>query len=291
MPPPTTDSMLVWAEGRVVPFREATLPLADHGFLYGDSLYETMRTFRGRLFRVPEHLRRLRATARGLRIHVEWSDEQLLAWIEELRAHLPGQEHYLRLVITRGSGQLSYEPDPRQQPRLLILGGPFEPASRASLGRGLTAVTVGVPRSVPNPRVPGLKTGNLLNSRLGFFEARDRGADEAIMLTRSGHLAEGANTNLFLILPGGTLATPSLDSEILEGVTRSILLDLARSEGLPVREELLPAALLGEAEEAFLSSTTRSVAPLRSVDGRDLACPGPVTLRLMDAFEALAGGL
>ena len=111
------------------------------------------------------------------------------------------------------------------------------------------------------------------------------------MLTRNGHLAEGANSNVFLVLPGDILATPSLESEILEGVTRSILLELARGMSLEVREDLLPASVLTEATEAFLSSTTRSVGPLCSIDGRRLLCPGPITRRLMEAFRELAGGL
>lgn len=283
--------MLAWVGGTVVPLEEARVSVADHGFLYGDSLYETLRTFEGRLFRLPEHFRRLRRTAEGLRIPVRWTDEELEGYVADLRRYLPGREHYLRLILTRGVGDLGYDPDPLQEPTLLILGGPFQPSTWESLERGLTAVTVSTPRSVPDPRRPGLKTGNLLNSRIGFLEARERGADEALMLTRSGHLAEGASSNVFLVLPGEVLATPSLDSEILEGVTRSILLDLARDLGLQVREELLPASVLGECTEAFLSSTTRSVAPLRSLDGRGLRCPGPVTLRLMEAFRALAGGL
>ncbi len=283
--------MWVWTDGSVQPLREARLALNDHGFLYGDSIYEAMRTFGGHLFRLPEHLRRLRATARGVRLGLEWTDRQLEEWIADLRSHLPEGEHYVRLILTRGPGELSYAADPHQQPRLLLLGGPFQPMVREDLERGLTAVTVDVPRSVPNPRLPGLKTGNLLNSRLAFFEARERGADEALLLNRAGFLAEGASSNLFLVLPGEVLATPSLESEILEGVTRTVLLEVARGLGLEVREELLPLALLGQAREAFLSSTTRSMAPLRQVDGRSLDCPGPVTRRLMDAFVQATGGL
>lgn len=283
--------MLAWIGGSILPLREARIPVNDHGFLYGDSLYEAMRTFGGRLFRLSDHFRRLRTTARGLRIPIEWSDSHLEGWVEDLRRHLPDGEHYIRMILTRGPGELSYAPDPLQHPTLMILGGPFQATARETLEKGLTAVTVEVPRSVPNPCLPGLKTGNLLNSRLAFFEAVERGADEALLLTRTGHLAEGASSNLFLVLPGEVLATPSLDSEILEGVTRTVLLDLARELGLVVREEKLPRECLTQAEEAFLSSTTRSLAPLRSIDGRELGCPGPVTRRLMDEFTRLTGGL
>ena len=291
VPPPRVSDMLAWIGGSVLPLRDARIPVNDHGFLYGDSVYETVRTFQGELFRLSDHLRRLRTTARGLRIPIEWSDPQLAGWVEELRGHLPVGEHYIRLLVTRGPGEFSYAPDPSQKPTLMILGGPFQATAREVLEKGLAAVTVGIPRSVPNPRNPGLKTGNLLNSRLAFFEAIERGADEALLLTRSGHLAEGSSSNLFLILPGEVLATPSIESEILEGVTRTVLLELAREMGLEVREEELPAECLAQSEEAFLSSTSRSVAPLRSIDGRELGCPGPVTRRLMDGFIRLAGGL
>lgn len=283
--------MFAWVDGRVVPLKEARVPVVDHGLLYGDSAYETLRTFRGRLFRLPEHLGRLRATARGLRLPIPWSDLELEAVIGALREALGEGEHYLRLLVTRGPGQLGYAPDPGQAPSLIVMGGPFQPARLTTLERGLTACTVSVPRSVPNPLLPGLKTGNLLNSRLGFLEAWERGFDEAIMISRSGDLAEGASSNLFLVLPGGALATPSLDSEILEGVTRGLLLELARERGIEVLEARLPAARLSEAVEAFLCSTTRSVAPLAAIDGRALACPGPVTRALMEAFTELAGGL
>lgn len=291
MPPPAVREMLAWIGGTVVPLEEARIPVNDHGFLYGDSLYETLRTFDGSLFRLSDHFRRLRRTADGLRIGVPWTDEQLAGYVADLRRFLPGDEHYIRLILTRGVGELGYEPVATQAPTLLLLGGPFQASSQESLERGFTAVTVSIPRSVPNPLKPGLKTGNLLNSRLGFVEAREQGADEALMLTRGGHLAEGANSNVFLVLPGEVLATPSLESEILEGVTRSVLLELARGMGLQVREDLLPASVLTEATEAFLSSTTRSVGPLCALDGRPLQCPGPVTRRLMEAFRSLAGGL
>jgi branched-chain amino acid aminotransferase len=283
--------MKVWLEGRVVPLARACVPVCDHGFLYGDSVYETMRTFGGRLFRLQDHLRRLRSSAAGLRLDVAWSDEDLAALLESFRAQLEGEEHYLRLILTRGSADLGYDWQPGQRPRLLILGGPFTPVPPEVLDRGLRAATVSVPRSLPHPGMPGLKTGNLLNLRLGHMEAREKGADEAIMLNLQGELAEASSSNLFLVLPGPVLATPSIESGCLPGVTRTVVLELARQDGMSVREERLPGGLLARAEEVFLTSTTRSIAPVACLDGRPLACPGPVTRRLRDLFRAYAGGL
>lgn len=278
-------------DGRVVPAREARIPLCDHGFLFGDSVYETMRTFRGRLFRLPDHLQRLRESAAGLRLSVPWSDRQIEEQIEGFRARLPGEEHYLRLIVSRGRGHLTYEPDPHQRPRMVLLGGPLQPLPREQLEQGLKAAVVSIRRTSPSSLNPGLKTGNLLNARLAFLEARERGADEAILLNLQGEVAEAATSNLFLVLPGGVLATPSVESGLLVGVTRGVVLELARQMGIPVREERLPATCLEEAEEAFLTSTTRSICCIRELDGRPLATPGPLTRRLIEAFVAHAGGL
>lgn len=292
MPPPKVRDMMAWVEGRAVTLASATIPLNDHGFLFGDSVYETMRTYSGRLFRLEDHLVRLRRSAAGLRLPIPWSDEQFRDELERFRAHLPGEEHYLRLIVTRGSGELSYTLDPAQEPRMLVLGGPFVPVSERVFAEGLTAVVVSLRRNHPEALPPGLKTGNLLNARLSMMEAQSRGADEAILLNQAGELAEAASSNLFVVLPPGVLATPSLESGILAGVTRGVLLELAAELELQVREDRLPAALLEEAEEAFLSSTGRSIAPLRSVDGRPLApVPGPVTARLMREFRERFGGL
>lgn len=291
MAAPSVASLRVKLNGRIVPAAEAAVNVLDHGFLFGDSIYETMRSIGGTVFRLPDHLERLRRSAAGLRLPVPWTDAELEGELGSLMGAVGGDAHYLRLIVTRGRGELGYGLNPLQEPNLVILGGPFQEVPETRLREGFHAVVVTTRRNPLGSLPPSLKTGNLLNPRLAALEAQAASADDAIMLNIDGNLAEASTSNLFLVLPGGVLATPNLASGLLEGVTRRVVLELALAEGIPVREEALPAALLQECEEAFLSSTTRSVAPLRQIDGRSFQVPGPVTERLMNAFKAYAGAL
>jgi len=291
MAAPTVASLRVKVDGRIVPAAEACVNVLDHGFLYGDSVYETMRSIGGKVFRLPDHLERLRRSSAGLRLPVPWPDTHLEDELAEVMAAVGGQDHYLRLIVTRGRGELGYSLNPDQQPNLMVIGGPFEEVPEARLREGFKAVVVSTRRNHRGSLPPSLKTGNLLNPRLAALEAQAAQADEALMLNLDGNLCEASTSNLFLVLPGGVLATPDLASGLLEGVTRRVILELAAQEGITVREEALPASLLDECEEAFLSSTTRSVAPLKSIDKRTFSVPGPVTDRVMRAFKAYAGAL
>lgn len=291
MAAPSPASLRVKLDGRILPAAEAAINILDHGFLYGDSIYETMRSIGGKVFRLEDHLERLRGSAFGIRLPVPWSDAHLGDELAEVMAALGGTDHYLRLIITRGSGELGYGLNPAQQPNLVIIGGPFEEVPEERLRQGFKAVVVTVRRNHRGALPPNLKTGNLLNPRLAALEAQAANADDALMLNLDGNLCEASTSNLFLVLPGGVLATPDLASGLLEGVTRRVILELAHQEGIPVREEALPASLLEECEEAFLSSTTRALAPLRSINQREFTVPGPVTDRLMRAFKAYAGAL
>ncbi|MEW6283475.1 MAG: aminotransferase class IV [Candidatus Eremiobacterota bacterium] len=288
---PRLEEMWVRAGGRNVPAREATVCVMDHGFLYGDGVYETLRTYGGQPFRFEDHVARFRQSAAGVRIPFGYSDRQLLEELEALRSALPAGDHYLRMVLTRGVADLGYGLDPRQEPRLLILGGPFHDPPEWTWSRGLKAGVVSVRRTSVRALSPGYKTCNLLNARLGHLEALDRGWDEALMLNDQGNLTESSASNLFLVLPSGDLTTPDLSEGLLGGVTRAVLLELADREGIPARIEALPAGVLAQCSEAFLSSTTRAVGPIGELDGRDLPVPGPVTARLIRAFRDYAGGL
>jgi branched-chain amino acid aminotransferase len=289
MPPPPVDRMIAEVDGRVTPLADAKLPLVDHGFLFGDSVYETLRTYGGELFHLPDHLKRLRRSAAGLELGIPWSDNVLRERIESFRRHLEEGEHYLRLIITRGSGELRYLATD-QEPRLVLMGGPLIPVPDSVMSEGLTAAVVSVKRT--HGLDPRMKTGNLLTARMAALEAREKGAQEALLLNAHEELTEGSNSNLFLVLEGDVLATPSIDSGILDGITRSVHLKLAAQLGLTIREERFPVEILTQAKEAFLSSTSRPIAPLKEIDGRPLSpIPGPVTLRMCEAFRSYAGGL
>lgn len=288
MPSPTYQSMMASVSGVVSSLHEARLPLANHGFLYGDSVYETMRTFAGQVFRWPDHLERLRASAAGLQLQVPWTDADLTEELDRFRAHLPTGEHYLRMVVTRGAGPLSYLAFD-QAPELVILGGPLPAAKKEEIPNARIILS----QRRRNHRLaldPALKTGNLLNPRMAAMEAAQRGVDDAVMLNLEGFLTEATTSNLFLVR-SGVLHTPALSEGLLGGITRKVVLELAQTEGIESRQGRLTEQDLLGADEIFLTSTTRSLGPVCECEGKLLQAPGPITRRLMAAFEGAYGGL
>ncbi len=289
MPAPPLEQLWARLDGSNRPALETRLSVLDHGVLYGDSAYETLRTYGGVVFRLGEHLARLRRTAAGIRLELPWSDSELAAEIAALQADLEG-ELYIRLLVLRGVGELDYARNEAQRPTLVVLAGPFVEQPQWLYTRGLTAGLVQMRRSPHRALSPNLKTGNLLNARLAHMEARERGWQEALMLNLEGHLTEASSSNLFLVLDG-VLSTPAVSDGILEGVTRNALLELAATEGISTRVASLGPETLAQASEAFLSSTTRAVGPIGQLSGRPLPVPGPLTARLMELFRTHAGGL
>ncbi|GMU57095.1 MAG: 4-amino-4-deoxychorismate lyase [Candidatus Xenobia bacterium] len=289
MPAPPLEKLWARLDGTNRPALETRLSVLDHGVLYGDSAYETLRTYAGKVFRLGEHLARLRRTAVGIRLELPWTDSELAAEIAALQADLQG-ELYIRLLVLRGVGELDYARNQAQRPTLVVLAGPFVEQPEWLYTRGLTAGLVEMRRSPHRALSPNYKTGNLLNARLAHMEARERGWQEALMLNLEGHLTEASSSNLFLVLDG-VLSTPAVSDGILEGVTRNALLELAAAEGIPTRVASLGPETLEQASEAFLTSTTRAVGPIGQLGGRPLPVPGPLTTRLMELFRAHAGGL
>lgn len=289
MPAPPLDRLRARLDGVNRPALETPISVLDHGVLYGDSAYETLRTYAGKVFRLAEHLARLRRTAAGIRLELPWSDSELAAEIAALQADLEG-ELYIRLLALRGVGELDYARNEAQRPTLVVLAGPFVEQPEWLYTRGLTAGLVEMRRSPHQALSPNYKTGNLLNARLAHMEARERGWQEALMLNLEGHLTEASSSNLFLVLDG-VLCTPAVSDGILEGVTRNVLLELAAAEGMPTRVASLGPEALEQASEGFLTSTTRAIGPIGQLCGRSLEVPGPITARLMELFRAHAGGL
>ncbi len=267
---------------------DARVSVFDHGFLFGDSVYEVIRTYGGHPFQVGPHLARLFHSARGISLDLPWSKEELGAAVEEAvrEAGCEG-ETYVRLIVTRGVGEIDISPASCARPSLVIVAKDLAPWPGELYERGLSLAIVSTLRNEPGTVDPAIKTGNYLNSVLALIEARKRGAVEAVMLNAHGALAECTTSNLFLA-KDGTLRTPSLDSGILSGITRSDVLRLARANGISAREESLKPDALRDADEAFITSTTRGIMPVGTVDGRPLAgpVPGKLTQRLRDLFAA-----
>jgi branched-chain amino acid aminotransferase len=275
--------------GEIVPLEEARVPVLDNGFVFGDSVYEVLRTYGGRPFASERHFRRLRASAKRLGIPIPATNGELLARVRDLLARADDVESYIRIVVTRGVGNSSYDFDAVVGPTLVIIQRPLLPPPRRHYEEGIRVGAVGVRRNHPLSLDPVIKSSNLLNNILAVREARARGAEESVLLNLDGFVAEGASTNVF-VARGGTLRTPPLSAGILGGITREVVLELAVSTEVPCREENLELRDLLEADEAFLSSTTREVLPVRQVDDTVLGDgrPGPITRRLMEAFRAYA---
>jgi branched-chain amino acid aminotransferase len=273
--------------GRITGDRDAVVSVFDHGFLYGEGVYETLRTYDGRLFQFARHARRLRRSARMIALDVPFTDGALEAEIDRTRrtARLPG-DAYIRVLLTRGIGDLTYDPRATPAPTLVIIVKPQVDPPPEAYRDGVRCVIVDIIRNHPRSVDPLIKSNNLMNSALAMQEALRRGAFEGVMRNYRGELAECTTANLFVVKDGVVL-TPPVDAGLLPGITREFIFELGGQTGIEVREAVLQAEDLYAANEAFLTSTTREAVPITRVDDRTIGSgrPGPVTLRLLDAFR------
>lgn len=297
---------LVNLDGALLPPAEARVSVLDRGFLYGDSVYEVVRTYRGEPFELDAHLARLAHSAERIGLVPRWDGPRLRTELARTLAAAralgsppaPADaapwnvgEWWLRIVMTRGAGEIGLDPALAVDPRAVVLVQPLEGPPAAAWTRGVAVAVVGVRRASPAAVDPSAKTGAHLPHVLAVRQARAAGAHEALLLDERGFLTEGSSSNLFTVAGGG-LRTPPLAAGILEGVTRGVVLRLARAEGIPVEEVALRPEELEAADEAFITSTVREILPVVRVGERPVGTgrPGPVTERLHRAFRRLAGG-
>jgi len=284
--------------GRVFDQEHAVVSVFDHGFLYGEGVYETIRTFNGRPFLFDRHMQRLRNSSRMLTLTVPVSDDQLLERCREtMRAAKlgdgPANEAYIRILLTRGVGELSYDPGACQSPTVIVIVKPQIDPPAEVYERGVTIAIVGIVRNHPGSVNPLIKSNNLLNNALAAQEAARRGGFEGVMRNYRGELAECTTSNLFVVKNGVAL-TPPLDAGLLPGITRAFLFEVGSEAGIPVREAVLRDDDLLNADEAFFTSTTRGVVPVTKVDAKIIGdgAPGPITQALRNAYmkRAMAEG-
>lgn len=275
--------------GIVVPAEEARVSVLDNGFAFGDSVYEVLRTYGGLAFEPGRHFRRLRSSAARLGFSVPASDAALLEQVDGLLARSGKDESYVRIIVSRGLGDCSYNFDRVQGPTVVMIQKALPPYPAWHYGDGIKVAAVGVRRNHPRALDPAIKSSNLLNNILAVREAQSRGAEEPVLLNQEGFLAEGASTNVFLAR-GGTFFTPPLSAGILAGITREVVLELLPGLGLRFREQPLHLGDLLSADEAFMTSTTREVVPVQQVDETPVGDgrPGPLTRRVMEAFRTYA---
>jgi len=276
-------SFWVSINGVLAPAEKARISVLDNGFTLGDGVYETLRTYGGRPFRLDLHLARLRASALRVGIEIATSDGDVRRWLDAAIEAVGEQECYVRTIVTRGVGDVTYHFDRVKGPTIAILARRFEPLPVEHYEQGIAAAVVSVRRNPGNAADPAIKSCSLLNSVLAVREAQQRGCVEGIMLNTRGEVAEGASSNVFAVRDGA-LHTPPLAAGILAGITRQLVMEIARESGIVIREEPLPEAALRSADEAFITSSVREVVPIATLDGR----PGSVTRQLLLAFRAYA---
>jgi branched-chain amino acid aminotransferase len=286
-------SAMVNVNGRISDQEHAVISVFDHGFLYGEGVYETLRTYSGQPFLFDRHMRRLRTSASMLALSVPPTNEDIDRRFRETMkaAGLGGhdREAYLRILVTRGIGELTYDPAACGEPTIVIIAKPHVDPPVEAFERGVTVALVDIVRNHPGSVNPLIKSNNLLNNALAMQEAFKRGAFEGVMRNYRGELAECTTANLFIVKNGEAL-TPPLDAGLLAGITREYLFEVGQHIGIRVCEQTLRDADLFGADEAFLTSTTREIVPIVHVDTHTIGNgqPGPVTKALLQAFRRKA---
>lgn len=280
----------VYVNGTIAPADQAVVPVYDHGFVYGEGVYETMRTYNRVPFLYDRHMRRLRQSAGRIMLDVPFSDGALLTSIDQtIVAAGELREAYVRVLHTRGVGDLTYDLKSTPAPTTVIIVKPFDAYPARVYEAGIRIALVDMLRNHPRSVNPIIKSNNLMNNALAMQMAYRAGAEEALMCNYRGELTECSQSNFFLVRQGAALTPPS-EAGLLEGVTRAFLFELGRELGIDVREETLYPKDLDSADEMFITSTTRELSPVVNVGGRTVGTgqPGPITKRLTALYQQRA---
>lgn len=281
----------LWANGRVLRSDEPAVSARDRGLLYGDGLFETLRSYGGKPFLLAEHLRRLGESASALRMCDALDEAAIASAIAELLRANELSDAYIRITLTRGEHAGRLELEPAAAPTLIIVAQPLRPLPPSRYDPGSTAIIASVRQNAESP-LPRHKTLNYLGNLWAKTEASGRGADEAILLNTRGEVAEAASSNVFLAI-NGALVTPSLEANILPGITRSTVLRLAVEAGIPAQERVVRPEELGRADEVFVTNSVAELVPIRAIEGRTVGrgVPGELTRRLHALYRALPAAI
>jgi branched-chain amino acid aminotransferase len=286
--PAAARPSLVFLNGRLVKREEAVISVFDHGLLYGDGIFEGIRAYKGRVFRLDEHLRRLWMSARAITLDIGMDPRALAdAVLSTLRANQL-RDAYVRLVVTRGVGDLGLDPRKCPRPTVIIIADKIALYPEKCYAEGLEVATVSTRRNSPQALNPAIKSLNYLNNILAKIEANLMNVPEAIMLNHEGFVAECTGDNIFYV-KGRRLVTPPIAAGALEGITRNCVMELAPGLGLEADEKLFTSYDLHTADEVFLTGTAAEVIPVVRIDTRPIGSgkPGPKTRDIMRAFREL----
>ena len=280
--------MKIFIDGKYCDERDAKISVFDHGLLYGDGIFEGIRAYNGRVFRLKEHIDRLFCSARSILLKIPMAHADIMAAIVETCRRNRIRDGYIRLVVTRGIGTLGLNPNRCKNPSVIIIAGKMQLYPTELYQRGMEIVTVPTVRNLHSALNPAIKSLNYLNNILAKIEANNSGCEEAIMLNAEGFVAECTGDNIFIVKEK-RLLTPPLSAGALYGITRGVVMDLAAQSGLTVGEPDLTRYDLFNADECFLTGTGAELVPVVKIDGRVVGTgkPGPVTESLVAQYRAL----
>ncbi len=278
---------LVYIDGEFVPQEEARVSVFDHGFLYGDGVFEGIRAYNGRVFRLDEHIDRLYDSAKVIDLQIPVSKEEFKNIILETLRKNNLRDAYIRPIVTRGVGDLGLDPRKCPKPTIIVITIEWGKLYGDLYEKGLKAVTVCVRRNAIDTLPPSIKSMNYLNNILAKIEANVKGGDEAIFLDTNGYLSEGSGDNIFIVKNGEVFTPPTLNN--LRGITRAATIELIHELGIPFKEINLGLFDLYSADEVFVTGTAAEIAPIVVVDGREIGDgkPGKITRMLMKKFREL----
>lgn len=279
--------MIIYMDGRFVPRDEARVSVFDHGFLYGDGVFEGIRAYNGRVFRLQEHIDRLYDSARTIDLQVPVTKDEMAGIILETLRKNQLKNGYIRPIVSRGVGDLGLDPRKCPKPSIIVIAVEWGAMYGDLYEKGLKAITVGVRRNPADALPPNVKSLNYLNNIFGKIEANYKGGDEAIFFDTNGYLSEGSGDNIFFVKNGVIYTPPTLNN--LRGITRAVVLEIAQSLGITLVEQNLGFYDMYTADEVFVTGTAAEVAPIVLIDGRSIGNgkPGPITRQLMAAFKTV----
>lgn len=281
--------MKIYMNGRLVPERDAKVSVFDHGLLYGDGVFEGIRAYSGRVFMLDEHIDRLYRSAKAIAMQIPMTPAQMARAVVKTCAANRIRDGYVRLVVTRGVGELGLNPYLCKKPQVIIIAAAIQLYPKKLYDTGLAIVTAGTVRNHVEAVNPRIKSLNYLNNVLAKIEAINSGVMECLLLNPQGYVAEASGDNVF-VLRGDTLVTPPSWCGALEGITRAVVMRLAPEHGLKVREDVLTRYDLYTADEVFLTGTAAEIISVVNVDRRPIGdgAPGAMTRQLASAFSRFA---
>jgi len=280
--------MKVYIDGKFLDEKHAKISVFDHGLLYGDGVFEGIRAYNGRVFKLKEHVDRLFFSAKAILLKVPMSHAALCEAVLETCRRNKIRDGYVRLVVTRGVGTLGLDPDRCKKGSVIVIAGKIQLYPRELYEKGMSLITVPTTRNFANALNPAIKSLNYLNNILAKIEAKIGGCEEAIMLNPEGNVAECTGDNVFVV-NGGRVSTPPLSAGALRGITRGVVMDLACEAGLEVDEPNLARYDLYNANECFITGTAAEIVPIVKIDGRVVGNgrPGKVSRMLIGNYRAL----